>query len=230
MSLNITDPYAYYRFENDDLDSSGNSRNGTPSGSPTFVTGKFGIARDFVAASSQRIDINGSVVAGGNAYSVSLWFKTTSTAEGTLWSNGKTGSDNAYSRLSINGGAAGKLYWEFRDDGGATLGSILTASLSLNDGAWHNVIAIRRANASWELFVDGTSRGTSSQALSTVTVDQGAIGALVRTSPAIYLTASVDEVNIFNRVVTAGEITTLSTIENFIAPPFVSLALFFGHM
>jgi len=216
MGLIIADPVAYYRFEGDSIDSGPNGYNGTDSGSPTYGAGKFGQGITYVSASSQRTDTDASHVAELNAYTVNLWFKTTNTGESTLWSNGNSGSDNAYSRVSIGAPTAGKIYWEFRDDGGSTLGSITSAS-TYNDGVWHPLRLERTAANAWEMFVDGVSVGTSSANLSTMTINVAAIGVLKRTSYVIYANASIDEVNIFSRTVTAGERVTLNTLENFIA-------------
>lgn len=199
---------AYYRFEGGVTDSSPNGFNGTSFGTPTFGTAKFGQGITYASASSQRTDIDSTTVASSSTYTVSLWFSTSNTTEGVFWSNGRSSSDNPFSRITIGNPAAGRIYWEFRDDA-ATLGSITSAG-TYNDGLWHCVQAVRRAANSWALYVDGALVGTSTTTLSTTTIDRATIGALRRNTSILYANATIDDLIIFTAALTPNQLKDLN--------------------
>jgi len=195
----------YYRLEGNS-----NASVGAVNGTDTSITyssgnGKFDQGAGFNGSTS-KIALNGSTVAAGNTWTVMGWFKTTQVTGGCMWSNGDSASDNAYARISIGEAGAGKIFAEFRDDGGSTLGSI-TSSGTYHDGNWHHFAFKRIAANSWKVFIDGVSVGTNTASLSTMTINRASLGCLTRTGDVIFYNGSLDDVSIFNRVLTDTEIS-----------------------
>ncbi len=86
-----------------------------------------------------------------NVFTLSLWFKTTSTTGGKLIGLGdaQTGTSGHYDRhLYMNN--AGKIYFGCYNGGVQTL----STAIACNNGAWHNAAATL-SGAGMELYIDG---------------------------------------------------------------------------
>ncbi|MFA7654756.1 MAG: LamG domain-containing protein, partial [Candidatus Dojkabacteria bacterium] len=142
------------------LDSSGNNNHGTPTGT-TYTSGKIGGARSF----------NGSIVTPSyitmlrpsgvnNVLTVSLWFKTASTARGVLvdFSDSQPfNTPNAHLPILLiqSDGKIRAEYWT------GTLQDIITSSTIVNDGNWHHISFVGNTS-SQSLYIDGRLEGTRS--------------------------------------------------------------------
>ncbi|MFJ9779914.1 LamG-like jellyroll fold domain-containing protein [Amycolatopsis sp. NPDC101161] len=101
------------------------------------------------------------LVSASTTASVELWFTTTSTAAGTLFSTG----NSALGAANPSGGAMpvlyvgtdGKLHGHFWDNSVAGMAS----PGKVNDGKWHHVV-LSGANTSQVLYLDGLQVGTLS--------------------------------------------------------------------
>ncbi|OXM65635.1 LamG-like jellyroll fold domain-containing protein [Amycolatopsis vastitatis] len=101
------------------------------------------------------------LVSASTTASVELWFSTTSTAAGTLFSTG----NSALGAANPSGGAMpvlyvgtdGKLHGHFWDNSVAGMAS----AGKVNDGKWHHVV-LSGANTSQVLYLDGLQIGTLS--------------------------------------------------------------------
>ncbi|MGB3802204.1 MAG: LamG-like jellyroll fold domain-containing protein, partial [Lewinella sp.] len=144
-----------FPFHGNPDDATGRGNDGIISG-PVLAPDRFGredSAYDFdgvddyiTTTTSFPPDIEGT-----NAFSLSLWFKTSTTRGGKLLGMGtsQTGASSQYDRhIYMNN--AGQLYF------GIYLGAHLTINTaeSFNDGEWHNVVATLSPGGI-ELFVDG---------------------------------------------------------------------------
>jgi len=205
--LGDTSCIAYYKMS-DATDETG-SYDGTPSNVNFNVAGKFGNAGEFNGSSSY-ISVPNSAGNNMSTFSVSLWFKISNASSlGTLISNGLA-ADNGY-YLAVNVG--GPIVFLTSDGNSNTATS--TSPSTYADGNWHNVVlaytAVGVGTSTYNIYVDGNSTpvitgsngkftGTSAQPLT--------IGKLP--DPSIYyLNGSIDQVRIFNRAITANEVTTL---------------------
>jgi RHS repeat-associated protein len=99
--------------------------------------------------------------------SIGMWFKTTSTSTGTLFSTGHstlgTTSPDAGAMPVLYVGSDGKLYGHFWD---STVAGI-SSSAAVNDGTWHQVTLTSAGNTQ-TLYLDGAAIGTQSGQLSNI--------------------------------------------------------------
>ncbi len=153
-----------------------------------------------------------------NKVSVSAWIRTTETNNG-MWIAGKYlfGDDKGYS-LGVGdntNSSIGKVAFGGRDGTGTyhSSGYNLLANPKVNDGNWHCVVGTAGNNL-WSVYVDGVH--TSQQVGSTV--GGLATGANVNftigrnSSPSggfLWFNGDMDEVRVYNRVLTDCEICTL---------------------
>src|SRR5262249_37753419 len=113
---------------------------------------------------------------------------------------------------------AGKLMALVRADGGTNGFARVTGGL-INDGNWHHVALTRNTSGSIELFLDGQSQGTTSVTQSDGTIptnlrDMGCDRRWVQDSYGTpeqqYLNGSLDDMRIYNRVLSAAEVNGLA--------------------
>lgn len=164
-------------------------------------------------------NLNATVAAfhGGSTYSMAAWIKTTNTAAAiTIGANYLFGGSAAQTTwqwiVLTNGLFQGSL---ITDSGGAFRGK--RASVAVNNGAWHHIAATYNGNgldSGYTLYVDGaldssaTSIGTG--AVTTTPVNRNAmIGRRPVVATPFYFNGQLDDLMIFDRVLTPTEYTNL---------------------
>lgn len=103
--------------------------------------------------------VNSDMQTGTGGFSVTAWFKTTSTAteyEGLIYYN-RPGSIGEGFQIMMNNSNKG-LYWYVY---GPTNDSATTNITGLNDGVWHQIVATH-IDGSQQLFIDGVLKNTQS--------------------------------------------------------------------
>jgi len=204
--LGGTSCIAYYKMS-DATDETG-SYDGTPTNVNFNVAGKFGNAGEFNGSTS-KVELPISVVA-GNVLTVSLWFNSTSNnSPTTLFSARGSASSDVKFIISLNRDAAGD--GKIGIDTGTSTGFVTlgTYAGNYNDGNWHHVVAtINYTTKDYKVYIDGISRisGNNSSIYTGWNVTKAQIGVnnLIQ-----YLNGKIDQVRIFNRAITANEVTTL---------------------
>ncbi len=201
---------SYWRLEGNSNDAKA-SNNGTDT-SITYNSGngKFSQGAGFNGTSS-KIAINAARVGANTAYSIVGWFKTTSTGVGTLYGEGKAGTDLQFVYISVNAAGSGDFQFQTRDDGNHLMTMNYNPGAGvLNDGTFHHFVGVKRAANSWEMYIDGVSRGTSSTNLSSAsTLDQLSLGVLSRTGDINFYNGALDDVANFTRALTTSEVLML---------------------
>ena len=138
------------------------------------------------------------------SYSVSLWYKTTSAlGDKTIINLGA----NTY-KFFLTSGNSGKI--SFGAGASTSIGAVynwLPTAGALNDGNWHHICIVQDSsggNVNLTPYVDGSSSGSGSSTAFTVQVNN-------RIGDGHYggVEASIDEVSIFSRALSASEVTTL---------------------
>lgn len=224
----------YWRFEDGTgslraADSSGAGNNGTLTSMDSnvaWVAGKIGGAVTFDGL-DDYIDIAdgpGLSFANNQQFSVSFWFRSVDLAGMMLSFRSSTDGDPvidiALGSVGV-GTTIGAVKALVRDDSGGGAYAIVNGPVA-NNGAWHHVAITRGTGGRLELFLDGTSRGSnsSSGADGSITTNLKAIGSERRwvqdnydTVDARFFTGTVDDVRIYNRVLSQTEITQLSDTE-----------------
>jgi hypothetical protein len=162
-------PYLWYRMDETSsttttaTDASGNSRTGVYGSSGKTTTTSKPCSSD----TGRAMTFNGSsgylsspAVAGGspNTFSLSIWFRTTTTSGGKLigFGSAQTGLSPNYDRhLYLTD--AGQLTFGVYSNGNKTISS----SSAYNDGTWHLGVATM-SSAGMRLYVDGRLLGSDS--------------------------------------------------------------------
>jgi hypothetical protein len=184
---------AWYKFDEGSgttaSDSSGSGHNGTLTSSPTWITGPSGNGALNFTSTSQNVScgtINGTAL---TEITITFWLKVSSTANESKivdWGNIYIKCSNGGGQTvngTVSGSAAGSAY----------------TSQTVFDSTWH-FIAYTSSGSSQTIYFDGAASGTASQ---TFTPQNTALYV------AHILTASVDDVRIYNRSLSSTEISTL---------------------
>lgn len=182
------------------------------------AAGKFGTAFTFNNDSTQAgiVDMgNAAALAALTAsqkVTISVWLKWTT--PGTRDSAIFLGNDTSATRyLDVGTTAAGGVYGRTRDaaNTSAAFPDMLLGT-ALNDGQWHHVAYTADAAADvTQLYIDGVLAGTTTTPLFTFPAfNNFEIGRLGRSSPTDAYAGSVDELRIYDTVLSSNEIATLA--------------------
>jgi hypothetical protein len=214
----------HYAFEGNANDSAG-ANHGTAFGSPTYALGRIGQAINLDGIDDYVAIDNFSYASRGHAeVSVCAWIRTSIEEDQIIASFDR---DN-YWRLEISGDGTGpgKVGWEVATDTGQVdYGS----NARVDDGLWHHVAGIFD-NGTLTVYLDGNAEASAfgGPTFGTGAVRYGYVGlgsestsfnADPRT-PADFFTGSVDDVRIYERALTHGEIAGLAGRINPFDKPF----------
>lgn len=216
---------AWYPFEGNVLDASGNGNNGALS-NVTFTTGKLGAyAAQFNGSNSYvRIPL---VVS--NDFTISFWLKTTNSASSGQWWAGKglvdgevQGAANDFG-VSLVGNKAGL--------GIGNPDTTVTTTNPVNDGQWHHVAATRdTVTGQMLIYIDGVLQAAGSGPTGTRTAPPALrIGGIQAGYGGGYFNGAIDDVQLFNRVFAAGEIPSLMNHPPAISSPGGSYSILAGR-
>jgi len=220
------DPHLHLRFNETTgvsaTDSSGNGFTGTLANGTAFDA--LGLFRGAVLLDGvdDRVIMDNTTTldfAAGEAFSVSLWLRTTDSNGSVLsFRNSTNGEPIVGIHVGFNGASnsPGNIMTIVRQNAGGGLGQVV--GTAVNDGAWHHVVLVRTATQI-ELFKDGVSQGTNTaaQALGPITTEIRAIGTELRwvqdnvnSVDQRFLSGRVDDVRIYKRAISGAEITALT--------------------
>lgn len=89
-SISFSNLLAYYRFESNSNDISGNLINGTPVNNPTYTVGRVGNALTLNSASGQYVNVGAVKLSNTGVFTIAGWFKINNTAAAfqTLFNKG----------------------------------------------------------------------------------------------------------------------------------------------
>ena len=197
--ISTTNLTAYYKFDSNANDSSGSGLNGTAIGSPTYTTGKFGDAIDF-NGSSQYVSVPDSTLLEGSGGSISVF----------CWVNMDGFGDGAPHAVAKWGTTTG---WRLVPRSGDILitlaGTNIGRGTGVPTGSWVH-IGFTYNNSILKVYQNGSQVGTDASvgALTLANVRDMHIGKR-NNAPADYLDGRVDEVNVWQRVLSPTEISTI---------------------
>lgn len=207
-------------------DSSGNGHTGTLQSSPTWISGKIGpYALSFVSASDQDVTMGNVLDMTTSSFSVSVWAKfTTQTAANNFPSFVSKTYDNAGRGYNFvvdtnAGGTSNDVFAHIADTTDLAVQSSETPT-RLDDNNWHQYVMVVDRTAQFLYFyVDNTiigspvstaSLGSLSSTASLVFAARGAGGGGIGN----WLDGSVDDVRIYNRILTASDVAELYATTN----------------
>ncbi len=212
-------PRAYYKLDEatwsaagDVADSSGNGLNGTAQGGATPVPAQVcnGAQLD---GSSRYIQINGLSNELNATASLAFWIRTTQTGNDTAWqAPGVTGVEQS--------GGGDDIFWGFLDSTGHIGvqkgdGTSVKSAAAINNGLWRHVVLTRDSTTgAARIYVDGALSASG-------TVDTGVVGTAFASLGRVevsgagtirYLNGQLDEVRIYNQVLTDSEVIAIRDI------------------
>jgi len=197
----------YWQLDGSSVDNSGNGNNGTDTAvsySPAYSRFSGGQGASFNGSSSY---ISLPNLSGLSVFSVSVWFKTTSS--GVIFGDANTtvgGSPNTYDPIiyvGTDGTLKGGLY------NGAD--NPLNTSRVVNDGKWHlATVTFTGTSGTQTMYLDGAQVASASQTLAMTTYQF--LGVTYTTwvstnNSWFYFNGQIDESAIFTRALTPAEIS-----------------------
>lgn len=207
---------AHWRFDGNYDDSVGGF-NGEPRGDVSFTDGPDGFGQAILLnGEDQHVEITGGnendLEFPGGDMSISGWFRVDNFD--TNWQALISKGEGSNYRVARRGGS-GKIAYA----GG--IGEPGEAAPDVNDGEWHHFVAISDSSKSTQLWIDGV---LAEETDSAPTLGESDLPLLIGENPGARnreWEGAIDDIAIWNRVLTADEIADLSTtsIDLIINPP-----------
>ena len=184
------------------IDSSGNGNTGTCNNGPTWATGQVGIGAMSFNGSTQYVGVGfDPAVSLAGSYTISAWaLSTASTSDGWRpFIGDETGSSIFY--IGAESGANNILAVHF----GSVINNNITGSYTLNDGKWHFITVVVVPSTNITVYYDGNQiyQGLTPGAQATIGIS------IARTQRSEYWKGSIDDLRIYNRALSASEISQL---------------------
>jgi len=166
------------------------------------TAGKLGAALQFDGV-DDHVETEAALT-GTGPFAVGAWVKTTATRDQVIIQQRSSSVyDGEYQlRLQPDGTVQ---WWTYGD---SQFGFQVTSSGTVNDGNWHYVAAVREADGTGSIYIDGSSDRSESAPPRTLVSTHVYIGADMRDNQN-YFEGSIDEVAIFDRALSAPEITSI---------------------
>jgi hypothetical protein len=180
---------------------------GTLNGGVTYVPGEVGNAFSFNGASdrSSYVNIPNAASLNGTTGTWDFWLKTTQTSGfvGLVGKHDAAGSVNGIT-MQLDGGHARV---EVKGNGPTTL---LTGTTPLSDGQWHHMALTFQSGGAVTLYIDGRVEvsDTTTQTVFSFNATPLRFGTMLDTFWTPY-NGLLDEVQIFNRVLSSSEIQSI---------------------
>ena len=193
-AISVTSLGAYFKFNGDVTDSSGNSLNGTSFNSPTFPAGKYQTGIQF-NGTDQYVSVPDSAFLEGSGGNISIFFWINMIDGGTAIS--KDGGGTGYRVLPRPG-----LDW---------LVTVGPYNISRGTGATNVWVhhGFTYNNNIVKLYENGVQIGTDATLGAVTLANANAMNIGRSISASSYIPATIDEINIWQRVLSGAEITTL---------------------
>jgi hypothetical protein len=207
----ITDSF-YKPTTNDAL----NTYNGTAVGGLTYGVGKVGTALQFngsnayvsIPNTSNQFNFTGD-------FSVSMWvnFSNVASSVDSLFSNFIGGSTYGYGYIILR--QSNNWYFQINAGNGTTVSRM---SMTFNNNTWYHFTLTKKASNEVKMYVNGTQGSISTQSAGTVpspmtllnpTYQSNQSYNIASHSPSVFMNGKIDAVNVWNKELTASEITEL---------------------
>jgi len=174
----------------------------------TAVTiGKIGQGLKFDGADDYVVSASGVTT---YPFTVTAWFKTNGGAKASsdFYSMGNSGTASPY--LVVGWDSSKYIFSQMRGDDGSSMATPTTNTTAYNNDKWHFLtLTVTSATARSLIIDNGTPIDNTSSTGASMTFNRQTIGALGRTSFSAYSNASVDDVRVYSRILSAQEIKQL---------------------
>ena len=211
---------AYWKFDEDTgtslSDATGNGNNGTWQGTlgSQWTTGKINSAGNFNASSQRYVDVSANSALTPTNITVSAWINLSNISTEQMiasdYVSNNTGWYMEVFQSKLNVGLNGNVQ--------------LQGGITLSSSTWAHVV-FTYDGATLKLYVNGAldSSKTTAAGISNTAHDMY-IGAYTGNVNSDKLTGAIDEVGVWNRVLSAGEVTALYNSGTGIQYPFTGIA------
>jgi hypothetical protein len=198
-------------------DQSGNGHNGTLNNGPIWTTGKLGAALSF-NGSNTTVDINQSVLNTSNSFSVAAWVQLSDVSSWhTAVSQDGTNVSGFYLQLTSSGQFAFSLV-----NVDSTSSTTTRALSKFNPvvNTWYHLVGTYDASAKQSsLYVNGVLQSTVSVPAAWNATGETVIGrAKWGGGPVDFWPGKIDDVRLYNRAVTASDVTSLYQLASSMSP------------
>jgi len=204
---------AYYPFNGNANDASGNGNNGTVNGA-TLTSDRFGNVGKAYSFNgiSNNIIVQNSPTLQINEWSIHAWFKTQFLGYNRITSkDSPSNPNNDLSLIILNG----NLFISSSING-ITNTPLPLCNTFLADNNWHNVIAVRSAGK-YYIYIDGSVCSIVSDNFSNLTNSNPLYIGSPSPYPSQYFNGELDDIAIYNRALSQSEITQLYNSNSCIA-------------
>lgn len=211
MSL-ITGLVSYWKLDGNSTDSAGANSGVDTAISYSNANGRINNGGGFNGSTS--FITNGSATglpSGSSSRTVILWIKTSVAADQEMLAYGTNTSGNFFALAYINQGTGRRFYF-------AGNAHDVDSGIDVGDGNWHQC-AVTYDGTTIRTYVDAVAGGSAAEALST----SGTALFIGAQSAAVFnVNGSMDEIGIWNRVLTTSEISQLYNSGKGLQYPFNS--------
>lgn len=199
---------AYYPFNGNANDESGNGNHGTPNGA-TLTTDRFGNTDSAYSfdGSTNYISIpnNPNInVQTGESFTISYWTKHNAQNNGKYMISKYNGSIGVQPSYALGTGSNGDSYSWFEFTAGNGIEN--RGNIDLNDTNWHNITTVFKSGESVSIYVDGVldiqHPATHSGSISNLTDLTIGCGANI----AQFYNGKIDDIKIYKKALTEDEI------------------------
>jgi len=205
---------AYYPFNGNANDESGNGKDGNPVNSPTYVTDRFNNSNSALNlnGTNQYVSLPNSISI-LNDISISFWIKTSISDNGN-WPSGTFVIDRdvcgTQREWSVSIGSGGKLQF---NTGKVETDNVITSNLNINDDNWKHIVVIRNTvNQTKSIYINGQldkSELFDKQGFSNNSINIFVGASVCATSTHHYYNGLIDDIRIYSRALNDTEIQQL---------------------
>ncbi len=197
---------AWYPFEGNAQDASGNGNHGAISGNATFTSGKLGAQAAQFDGTNAFITIPRSI---SDSFTIAFWLKTTATGGSGQWYNGKGLVDGEMPGVANDFGTS--LIGTKAAFGVGNPDTTITTTSAVNDGQWHHIAATRDSvGGQMQLLVDGALEATTTGPTgSKASPPNLRVGSLQTGVAGGFFFGAIDDMQLFDRALNASEVPQL---------------------
>ncbi len=137
-------------------------------------------------------------------FAMSVWVKTTSVAAGTIMGLFNPAATNQFFRISMT--ATGTVSLTAQN----TIARTVTSTATVNNGAWHHVVAVFSSATSRTLYIDGVNQGVNATSVTFTTLASTiAVGVSKTSAPSVFFSGQIDEPAFWNSDLLSANVTAL---------------------
>lgn len=181
----------------------------SPSGAAFVAGGISGNAVSLNRAANGFVTMGNVLNFTSQPFSVVAWLKTApgySLSDSAIVSKHAANYQNGFWLMANTAGGGGQTGKAIFGEGAAW--ASVTSTSSVNDGNWHQIVATFNPNVSLNIYVDGAPSEASFPASASLFANNAAflIGGVYSGAPVGRMTGLIDEVQIYNHVLSANEV------------------------